>query len=196
MRRNILLQVGLVAAIAAGFRVDATDGLRLTGAGPADAKDYYTKKRVNGRWINGRFPKRSAARTSSPEQDTGGAPRAPASRTATVPVRAAPAGASTAPISVIGSGRSRRCRGGGIGGRAPRQAASGPAGPRQCADHRQRRADRGAASGAGAALGLPRFPVRHQDDAVLRRNDGSRALRRSSPEVSRGAAALGLDASR
>jgi hypothetical protein len=99
MRRNILLQVGLVAALAAGLRVDAADGLRLTGAGAADAKEYYTKKRVNGRWINGRFPKRSAARTSRPEEDTGGAPRVPASRTATVPARAAPAGASTSPIS-------------------------------------------------------------------------------------------------
>jgi hypothetical protein len=100
MRRNILLQVGLVAAIAAGLRVDAADGLRLAGAGPADAKDYYTKKRVNGRWINGRFPKRSAARTSSPEQDTSGSPRAPASRTATVSARAAAAGASTSPTSL------------------------------------------------------------------------------------------------
>jgi hypothetical protein len=100
MRRNILLQVGLVAAIATGLRVDATDGLLLTGAGPADAKDYYTKKRVNGRWINGRFSKRSAARTSRPEQDTGGAPRVPASRTATVPAHATPAGASAWPTSV------------------------------------------------------------------------------------------------
>jgi hypothetical protein len=100
MRRNILLQVGLVAAIAAGLRVDAADGLLLTGAGPADAKDYYTKKRVNGRWINGRFPKRSAARTSRPEQDTGGAPRVPASRTATVPAHATPAGASGSPTSL------------------------------------------------------------------------------------------------
>jgi len=99
MRRNILLQVGLVAALVAGLRVDAADGLRLTGAGAADAKEYYTKKRVNGRWINGRFPKRSAARTSRPEEDTDGAPRVPASRTATVPARAAPAGASTSPIS-------------------------------------------------------------------------------------------------
>ena len=165
MRRNILLQVGLVAAIAAGFRVDATDGLRLTGAGPADAKDYYTKKRVNGRWINGRFPKRSAARTSSPEQDTGGAPRAPASRTATVRC----------------ARRRPRMRAADIGhrsGRAGAAAAAGSEGRRldklrqalqarvNDADHRQRRADRGAASGAGAALGLPRFPVRHQDDAV------------------------------
>jgi hypothetical protein len=34
--------------------------LGLVGAGTAEAKGYYTKKRVNGRWIIGYFPKRSA----------------------------------------------------------------------------------------------------------------------------------------
>jgi hypothetical protein len=98
MRRHVLLKVGLVAALAAGLRVDSADGLRLTGAGPADAKDFYTKKRVNGRWISGRFPKRSAARAGTPDHDTT-ASRVPGSNRATVTARVATAGAPTSPMA-------------------------------------------------------------------------------------------------
>lgn len=46
----------------------------IGGDGRADAKEFYTKKRVNGRWVAGRFPSDSAR--------TGGAKRAAATKTA------------------------------------------------------------------------------------------------------------------
>lgn len=35
------------------------------GVGPANAKAFYTRKRVNGQWIEGRFPKAGASRNAS-----------------------------------------------------------------------------------------------------------------------------------
>src|SRR3712207_9526579 len=48
--------------------------LGLVGAGTAEAKGYYTKKRVNGRWITGYFPKRrstgqNGAKERAPEAE-------------------------------------------------------------------------------------------------------------------------------
>jgi pyruvate/2-oxoglutarate dehydrogenase complex dihydrolipoamide acyltransferase (E2) component len=72
--------------------------------GTADAKEYYTRKRVNGRWITGRFPKRSAekpkiatsqAPTEAAEEAPSPAPAKPA------PATAAPAPASPLPPTVV-----------------------------------------------------------------------------------------------
>jgi hypothetical protein len=50
-----------LTALAAGFWFGAPAAqVGLVGVGPAEAKVYYTKKRVNGRWISGRFAKRSS----------------------------------------------------------------------------------------------------------------------------------------
>jgi hypothetical protein len=39
------------------------------GVGVANAKEFYTRKRVNGRWITGRFSKRERARSSQSKPD-------------------------------------------------------------------------------------------------------------------------------
>lgn len=57
MRTKICIQAAFVAAILGACPNDHFPG--PFGIGPAEAKNYYTRKRVNGRWITGRFPKRS-----------------------------------------------------------------------------------------------------------------------------------------
>ncbi len=107
MRRRVLWQAGIVAVLISGAWLDSTAKLGLIGAGAAEAKEYYTKKRVNGRWITGRFQKRGASGHSASEArmaDTRSGPktgyraaetlatgRVPATLTAPPPLEAAPA---------------------------------------------------------------------------------------------------------
>lgn len=54
--RSAAVAAGVLGGIFGPFAIDSG----LPGLAPAQAKEYYTKKRVNGRWVNGRFAKRSA----------------------------------------------------------------------------------------------------------------------------------------
>jgi hypothetical protein len=59
MRRKMFWRAGIVAAVTFGGCLGMSVGeLGLLGVSPAEAKAYYTRKRVNGRWITGRFAKR------------------------------------------------------------------------------------------------------------------------------------------
>ena len=63
MRSRIVLGATAVAVAAfGGFFEGLPD--RTLGVRSAEAKDYYTRKRVNGRWITGRFPKDSAGNST------------------------------------------------------------------------------------------------------------------------------------
>ena len=106
MRRKVLWRALLAAALVSGGGFSGTAGLELAGVGPAVAKEFYTRKRVNGRWITGRFPKRSAgarnqgaadARPSSREGVRSTASTMPADRAGTLPVSDAAAGPKSAP---------------------------------------------------------------------------------------------------
>jgi hypothetical protein len=56
-----------VAAAAFGGLLDfPRDG--ILGVHSVEAKDYYTRKRVNGRWITGHFPKRSMTAKATPKR--------------------------------------------------------------------------------------------------------------------------------
>ena len=60
MRRTTYWRAALcVAAILGGGAVTPT-APAFIGISSAEAKPYYTRKRVNGRWVTGRFAKRSA----------------------------------------------------------------------------------------------------------------------------------------
>jgi hypothetical protein len=96
MRAKICIQAAFVAAILGAGPGDPFPA--LVGIGSAEAKDYYTRKRVNGRWVTGRFPKRSteAAKAPADTPRTGMAESAPAPlpAAAALPQEApAPAGA-------------------------------------------------------------------------------------------------------
>ncbi len=95
MRREVLWRAAVVAVFASGLCLDVTRGIGPIGIGPAEAKDYYTKKRVNGRWISGRFPKRSASRASVADKADAEAPAASRAGLATATSRAAAAPGTT-----------------------------------------------------------------------------------------------------
>ena len=56
-----LASLGVFAFAAVLCCTDHSGGV---GVGVANAKEFYTRKRVNGRWITGHFTKRERARTS------------------------------------------------------------------------------------------------------------------------------------
>jgi hypothetical protein len=60
MRRKMFWQAGVFAALTFGGCFGQSGGeVAFVGVSPAEAKAYYTRKRVNGRWVTGRFAKRS-----------------------------------------------------------------------------------------------------------------------------------------
>jgi hypothetical protein len=60
MRRKMVWQAGVFAALTFGGCFGPSGGeVAFVGVSPAEAKAYYTRKRVNGRWVTGRFAKRS-----------------------------------------------------------------------------------------------------------------------------------------
>ena len=66
MRRTMYWRAAIcVAAMFGGVPFSPTVDLGFVGVAPADAKAFYTRKRVKGRWITGRFPKRHATKTAS-----------------------------------------------------------------------------------------------------------------------------------
>jgi hypothetical protein len=74
-------------------------GLGLTSA---EAKEYYTKKRVNGRWIAGRFPKKSAVkarRMAKAAPKAAPAMPAPAPEAPMPPARPGDVGPTASPIA-------------------------------------------------------------------------------------------------
>jgi hypothetical protein len=82
----------VAAAMLGGFFGAAVIDSGVPGIASAEAKDYYTKKRVNGQWITGRFPKKSFAK-SKPATRT-------AAKTAPVQDTAKPEPVS-APVAVV-----------------------------------------------------------------------------------------------
>lgn len=77
MRVSLVQSAAIAAGLLTGFFGPFAIDSGLPGIAPAQAKEYYTKKRVNGKWIAGRFAKRDAVK------------RKVAARTA--PARAVPA---------------------------------------------------------------------------------------------------------
>lgn len=68
MRRRVCAQAIIVLGLATGGCVlSIAPGSTLMGVGSAEAAAFYTRKRVNGRWITGQFPKAGTrvARASS-----------------------------------------------------------------------------------------------------------------------------------
>jgi hypothetical protein len=68
MRSRIYLGAAAVAVAAFGGLLEPSPD-RSLGVRSAQAKDYYTRKRVNGRWITGRFPKNSAGVKRPPKPE-------------------------------------------------------------------------------------------------------------------------------
>jgi hypothetical protein len=59
MRRKMFWRAGIFAALTFGGCLAPSVGeLGFAGVSAAEAKAYYTRKRVNGRWVTGRFAKR------------------------------------------------------------------------------------------------------------------------------------------
>lgn len=91
-RRALLLGVAVIGA--AMTFMPSTSRMIGVGTGNAEAAQYYTRKRVNGRWVTGRFPKIGGTRASS-RQKLARRGRY-ASLAVTPPARAEPATASPA----------------------------------------------------------------------------------------------------
>ncbi len=83
----------VAAAVFSGIFSAAVIDSGTPGIASAEAKDYYTKKRVNGQWISGRFPKKSFAKVKTTKKT--------ATRTAAVQEPAKPEPAPT-PVPVAG----------------------------------------------------------------------------------------------
>lgn len=99
MRRKVLWRALIAATLVSGGGFGGTAGIGLAGIGPATAKEFYTRKRVNGRWITGRFPKRGAGARDQEAGDARPSPRAGAGSTAST----SPAGRAGA-LQVHGGG--------------------------------------------------------------------------------------------
>lgn len=94
MRVSLVRSAAIAAGVLTGiFGPSAIDSGR-PGFASAQAKEYYTKKRVNGRWISGRFAKRSAAKAKTAAR---AAPVRDAARPK--PVQVAEAKPAAAPIA-------------------------------------------------------------------------------------------------
>ncbi|CAA9343716.1 MAG: hypothetical protein AVDCRST_MAG90-2077 [uncultured Microvirga sp.] len=59
--RSAAVLAGVLGGIFGPLAIDSG----LPGVAPAQAKEYYTKKRVNGRWVSGRFAKRDAPKAKA-----------------------------------------------------------------------------------------------------------------------------------
>jgi hypothetical protein len=61
MRAKGYVQAAIVASLAYGCCLTSPPlSAFVSGIGTAQAKGFYTRKRVHGRWVNGRFPKKHA----------------------------------------------------------------------------------------------------------------------------------------
>lgn len=79
MRHRKYLWAGAVATAVLGGFLDVPPD-RMPGVSSAEARDYYTRKRVRGRWITGRFPKDGAvakAAVERPEPKPSSVPKPP-----------------------------------------------------------------------------------------------------------------------
>ncbi len=68
----VCLQAALLTASTFGDFGGSPPISRVIGASSAEAKSFYTRKRVNGRWIAGRFAKRRIAAKQRAAARTGG----------------------------------------------------------------------------------------------------------------------------
>jgi hypothetical protein len=59
------LALGVIVAAAATFADGTSSGTIGVGLSAAQAKDYYTRKRVNGRWVVGKFASNIAPKGSA-----------------------------------------------------------------------------------------------------------------------------------
>ena len=93
MRLGLCLRAAATAVIAvAGYMAPSAISLGINGVSSAEAAQFYSRKRVNGQWITGRFPK--AARAARPVHS-----RHAARPKAVPPVTAVPASATLAALS-------------------------------------------------------------------------------------------------
>jgi hypothetical protein len=83
MRSNVYWRRAIfVVVIAGGCFVSLTPEFGVIGVGVVEAKSYYTRKRINGVWVKGRFAKRSAVSKRETSTTSKAARR---SRTASLP---------------------------------------------------------------------------------------------------------------
>ena len=123
MRRTIYWRTAIcIGAIFGGGAFSSAD-LGFIGIGPAEAKSYYTRKRVNGKWVNGRFPKKSAAKAARQETATA----SPSVKSSKRKAQAALAETETAPAAAKVAALPARAGSDGQGGVAPGSAAARPA---------------------------------------------------------------------
>jgi hypothetical protein len=95
VRTRVYWRAIVFSAVTLGSWVGTGPG--LLGVTPAEAKAFYTRKRVNGHWITGRFPKRHATATRPAREGRARPAAAPVvTLTAALPVPA-PLANSTAP---------------------------------------------------------------------------------------------------
>jgi hypothetical protein len=125
MRRTIYWRAAIcIGAMFGGGALSSTD-LGFIGIGPAEAKSYYTRKRVDGKWVNGRFPKKSAAKKEISRKETAKASSSVKSsrrqaRAALAETETAPASAKVAALPAAKAGPDSQ------GAAAPGSAASRP----------------------------------------------------------------------
>ena len=62
MRRKMYWRAAICVAVIFGGGAVSTTDFGVIGVSPAEAKAYYTRKRVDGKWVTGRFPKKSLAK--------------------------------------------------------------------------------------------------------------------------------------
>jgi hypothetical protein len=100
MRRTTYLRAAICGAVFLGGGAVSSTDVGFVGVGPAEAKPYYTRKRVDGKWVTGRFPKKSAAKKQVASVSRSATRRAKAAsvlkeapatiRVAALPAKAAP----------------------------------------------------------------------------------------------------------
>jgi hypothetical protein len=128
MRRTIYWRAAICVGAIFGGGVFPSADLGFIGVGPAEGKSYYTRKRVDGKWVNGRFPKKSAAKKEAARKETAKAGSSVKSsrrqaRAALAETEAAPAPARMAALPAAKAGPDSQ------GAAAPGSAASrSPAG--------------------------------------------------------------------
>ena len=61
-----------VGVVAYGYFASVAPEFGVIGVGVAEAKSYYTRKRINGAWVKGKFPKRGALNKSHAATSKGG----------------------------------------------------------------------------------------------------------------------------
>ena len=72
MRMGLCVRAAATAVIAlVGYMAPSTISFEMIGVNSAEAAQFYSRKRINGQWVTGRFPKSGAAVPVSRMRQTG-----------------------------------------------------------------------------------------------------------------------------